>query len=73
MKVILKVEGMKCGMCEAKVNKLIRDVLPSAKKVKSDKNKGISSFIIDEESNIDEVVKNITSNGYNVSSVEKSK
>ena len=71
MKVTLKVEGMKCGMCEAKVNKLIRDVIPNAKKVKSNRNKGISTFVADENSNIDEVVKNITSNGYNVSGVEK--
>ena len=71
MKVIIKVEGMKCGMCEAKVNKLIRDTLPQAKKVKSNKNKGISTFVTSDESNIDEVVSNITSNGYTVSSVVK--
>ncbi len=71
MKVELKIDGMKCGMCEAKVNKIIRDTLPSAKKIKSSSKKNISSFIAEDESNIDKVVENISLEGYKVLEVLK--
>ena len=32
---ILTIEGMKCGMCEAHINDLIRKEIKSAKKIKS--------------------------------------
>lgn len=68
MKVTLNVEGMKCGMCEAKVNKIIRDTFPAAKKVKSNKNKKISTFIIDDNADINLVIDNIKKEGYEVTS-----
>ena len=71
MKVELKIEGMKCGMCEAKVNKIIRDTIPDAKKVKSNKNKKISSFVVEDDSLLNKVVEKISSEGYQVLEISK--
>lgn len=71
MKVELKIDGMKCGMCEAKVNKIIRDTIPNAKKIKSSSKKNLSSFIVDSDSQINKTVENISSEGYKVLEVLK--
>ena len=71
MKVELKIDGMKCGMCEAKVNKIIRDTIPNAKKIKSSSKKNLSSFIVDSDSQINKAVENISLEGYKVLEVIK--
>lgn len=71
MKVELKIDGMKCGMCEAKVNKIIRDTIPNAKKIKSSSKKNISSFVVDDESLLERVAENISLEGYKVLEVLK--
>ena len=64
-KYTLKIEGMMCGMCEAHMNDTIRKVVPDAKKVKSSRKKGITTFkaeTIDEE-----LIKNgVAETGYKV-------
>ena len=40
MEIILKVEGMHCGMCEAHVNDAVRKAVPEVKSVKSSHEKG---------------------------------
>ena len=65
--VILNIEGMKCGMCEAHICDHIRKVFPNAKKVKADHKKGIASFIVDEENvDVSLLIKAISSLGYQV-------
>ena len=71
MKVELKIDGMKCRICEAKVNKIIRDTIPNAKKIKSSSKKNLSSFIVDSDSQINKAVENISLEGYKVLEVIK--
>ena len=69
MKIILKIDGMACGMCEAHINDVIRKNFPKAKKIKSSYRKGESSFVIEEGFN-EELLKNeIAKTGYGVLSV----
>ena len=44
-KYVLKIDGMRCSMCECHVDDLIRKNFLSAKKVKSSHKKNESSFI----------------------------
>ena len=48
-KTILKIEGMRCSMCEAHINDVIRKTVPDAKKVKSSHKKGESVFASEQE------------------------
>jgi len=44
-KYTIRVEGMKCGMCEAHVADVIRRAVPTAKKVKASRMKNEASFV----------------------------
>ena len=46
--IILKVDGMKCGMCEAHVNDAVRDNF-NVKKVKSSHSKGQTVILTEED------------------------
>ena len=48
-KVVLKIEGMMCGMCEAHINDTVRKAVKDAKKLSSSHNKGECSFICENE------------------------
>ena len=65
-KTVLKIEGMMCGMCEAHVNEAVRKALPEAKKVTSSHKKGESSFLTEEEPDVEKVKEAIDSTGYKV-------
>ena len=69
-KTTLKVDGMMCGMCEAHVNDTIRKVLPEAKKVKSSRKKGESTFVTEDEPDIAKLTEAIGETGYKVTGSE---
>jgi copper chaperone CopZ len=65
--ITLKVEGMKCGMCESHVCDYIRKVLPKAKKVKANHMKNTASFVLEQNGvDIKPVMDEISSGGYHV-------
>lgn len=47
--IVMKVEGMHCGMCEAHVNDAVRKAAPDAKKVSSSAAKGETRFCAEED------------------------
>lgn len=69
-KYILKIDGMRCGMCECHVDDLIRRNFKS-KKVKSSHTKNESSFISEDE--IDELTFHnvFDPTGYRVEDIKK--
>ena len=66
----LKVEGMKCGMCEAHVNDLIRKEYINARKVKSNHKKNLTKFCIKESINEDELRMKVENLGYRVKEIK---
>ena len=60
----IQIEGMSCGMCEAHINDVIRRVYPKAKKVSSSHNKGMVSFLSEEQPDIDALRTAISETGY---------
>ena len=71
-KIILSVDGMKCGMCEAHVNDLARKV-NGVKKVSSSHSKNQTIIISDDNINVDELIKSISKDGYHASLISKEK
>lgn len=69
VEVTIKVEGMKCGMCEAHINDTVRKTAQDAAKVRSSHRKGETVFIA-EEGSVDAVRAAIEAQGYRVRSVE---
>jgi copper chaperone CopZ len=63
IKVILEVNGMKCGMCEAHVNDLVRKV-PGVKKVSSSHIKKETEIICENDVDIDSLISAISKDGY---------
>ena len=68
-KYSLKVEGMMCGMCEAHVMDAVRNVVPTAKKVKASRKKNLVTFKA-EEVDQELLIKTITETGYTASDLE---
>lgn len=69
-KIILKVDGMSCGMCEAHVNDAVRRTA-NVKKVSSSHTKGLTEIILDNEIDLDAVKRAIEETGYKVLSVSE--
>ena len=68
-KYVLKINGMKCSMCEAHINDVLRKEL-DVKKVKSNRKKNMTTFI-SEELIEDSRIKNvIDKTGYELVSVD---
>ena len=69
-KITMKVEGMRCGMCESHVNEVVRKNA-QIKKVTSSHTK--NQTVVISENNIDEqgVKEAIEAMGYKVLSIEK--
>lgn len=65
VKIVLKVEGMACGMCEAHVNDAVRNAV-KVKKVKSSRKKGITEISAAEDIDLAAVKQAIESAGYKV-------
>lgn len=65
-KVTLKIDGMRCGMCETHINNIVRTNLVKVKKVKSNHHNGEATFVIDDDVNYQSVIGGITKDGYRV-------
>lgn len=69
-KITIKIDGMHCGMCESRVNELIRRAA-NVKKVSSSHAKG-QTVILSEEAVDEEFIKRtLETQGYHVLSIEK--
>ncbi len=68
-KTILKIDGMRCSMCEAHINDVIRKTVPDAKKVKSSHKKGESVFVSEQEPDKSKLEEAIAATGYTLESV----
>lgn len=64
-KLVLKIDGMKCGMCEAHVKDAIRSVC-NPKHLKASHIKNEASMVIDDSENIDNIIARIEKDGYRV-------
>ena len=69
-KVILKIDGLMCSMCEAHICETIRKVVPAAKKVAASKGKKEASFLTEEAVNPDALKAAIDATGYTCLGVE---
>ena len=69
-KVILKIDGMMCAMCEAHVCDAIRKAVPEAKKVAASKGKKEASFLTEEAVDLDTLKAAIDATGYTCLGVE---
>ena len=68
--IILKVDGMKCGMCEAHVNDAVRDNF-NVKKVKSSHSKGQTVILTEDDMDEKKLSNIISATGYIVTEVQK--
>lgn len=68
--IILKVDGMKCGMCEAHVNNAVRDNF-NVKKVKSSHSKGQTAILTEEDMDEKKLSNIVSATGYIVTEVQK--
>lgn len=64
IKVILNVDGMMCGMCEAHINDIVRKTV-KIKKVKSNHRKKQTIIILENDNDINNIIEAIKSLGYN--------
>ncbi|MGM9971946.1 MAG: heavy-metal-associated domain-containing protein [Anaeroplasmataceae bacterium] len=68
--IILNVNGMMCGMCEAHVNDAVRKVA-NPKKVKSSHKANTTTIICEDEVDVNSIVKAIEALGYKVEGIEE--
>ena len=69
-KIVLKIDGMMCGMCESHINDAIRNAF-SVKKVTSSHAKGVTEILTEEDISEDALKSVIDQTGYEMKSVEK--
>ncbi len=69
-KVTVKIDGMRCGMCEAHICDTIRKVYPNAKKVKASRTRREATFLTDDPADAAKLEKAITDTGYIFLSVD---
>ncbi len=65
IKIVVRVEGMRCSMCEAHVNDAIRKV-PGVKRVKASATKGEAHIIASSDIDLATIKEAITKEGYGV-------
>ena len=63
-KVIAKIEGMMCGMCEAHIADTIRRAFPNAKKVSASRKQGEATFLSEREIDRETIKKAIEETGH---------
>jgi copper chaperone CopZ len=61
--VILKVEGMHCGECEAKVNDLVRKAI-NVKSVKSNRKQNQTTIVLEDDVDYEPALKAVNEFGY---------
>ncbi len=69
-KVIMKIDGMVCGMCEAHVCDAIRKEVPSARKVKASKSRKEATFLTDTAVDASRLKALIDETGYTCLGIE---
>lgn len=69
IELTIEVEGMKCGMCESRVNDVVRRV-SGVKNVNSSHAKNQMIVVADDGVNQEEIIKAITAQGYGVGRTE---
>lgn len=65
-KIYLNVEGMKCGMCEAHVNDVVRKNF-KIKKIKSSHKKNLTIITKEDTLDVDNIINSINALGYTAS------
>lgn len=70
-KLVLQIEGMKCGACEAHVNDAARRAA-NVKSVKSSAASGSSQILLEDGSDAKKIIDAIEADGYKVTSFEQS-
>lgn len=68
--IVLKIDGMMCGMCESHVNDVVRRAC-NPKKVKSSCKSNTTTILCVDSTDIDAVVKSIEAIGYKVEGIEE--
>ncbi len=63
-RVLMNIDGMMCGMCEAHINDVIRRNIKDARKVSSSHKKGEASFICENVPDSQLLEKIIRQTGY---------
>ncbi len=70
-KVIFKIDGMRCGMCEAHVNDAARKSMANSLiKIKSNHKSGECKALLVDDADVSVLTESIKKEGYNVLSVE---
>ncbi len=69
-KLILDIEGMKCGMCEAHINDVVRRTC-KVKKVTSSHRKGQTIILCEDIINQNQIKNAIEQDGYKVLSIKE--
>jgi copper chaperone CopZ len=69
-KIVLKIDGMMCGMCESHINEAVRNAFP-VKKVTSSHTKGETMILTEQELDEESIRKIIDKTGYTVLAVNK--
>ena len=64
IKTTLKIEGMRCSMCEAHICDTIRKAVPFAKKVSASHRSGEASFLTEEAVDESRLKDAIAATGY---------
>ena len=68
--IILKINGMMCGMCESHVNDVVRRTC-NPKKVKSSHKSNTTTILCEDSVDVKAVVKAIEAIGYKVEGIEE--
>ncbi len=68
--IVLKIDGMSCGMCEAHINDAVRRAF-KVKKVSSSHKKGETVILCDTELDSDKLKSVIGETGYRVESIAR--
>ena len=68
-KYILEIEGMKCSMCEAHINDVVRKTV-NCKKLKSSHKKNLTTFMSEDLIDEDYLKDAIENTGYKVLSIK---
>ena len=63
-KIVLEIDGMVCGMCEAHVNATVRLAVPSARRVKSSRKTGKTEFFSGDPVDFSALEAALRSTGY---------
>jgi copper chaperone CopZ len=70
LKIVIKVDGMMCGMCESHINDAVRGAF-KVKKVTSSHSKGETVIITEQDIDENDLRNTIDKTGYKVISVTK--